>query len=54
MPLAGRRHGERFRRIGEGNSQIIYLVEPEDDPEVVIIVAIIHGARDVYRLFPVD
>lgn len=53
MPFSGRRHGPRFRVVREGRYLIVYLAEPRERPERIIVVAVFHSARDIYRLFPV-
>ena len=50
FPLRGRRYGERFRVVGEGDYLIFYRVEETRDGGVVVISIIIHGARDFEAL----
>lgn len=46
FPERGTRVGERHRALVEGPYLIIYRVDPTTDPETVIIVTVVHGARD--------
>ena len=52
LPLIGRRRGERHRVLGYGGYLIFYRPEPPNAPKRVIIVSVVHGARNVDRLFP--
>ena len=52
MPYSGRRHGRTFRVVQVGNYQIVYTLEPMSEPETIVIVTIFHGARDIFRVFP--
>ena len=49
-PPRGRPYGDRYRAIGEGNYVIIYRTGEADNETRVIIVAAIHGARDIQRI----
>ena len=50
FPHRGRPYGDRYRAISEGNYVIIYRTEEADGETRVIIVAAIHGARDIQRI----
>ena len=50
FPHRGRPYGDRYRAISEGNYVIIYQIEDADNETRVIIVAAIHGARDIQRI----
>ena len=50
FPHRGRPYGDRYRAISEGNYVIIYRIEEADNETRVIIVAAIHGARDIQRI----
>ena len=50
FPHRGRTYGDRYRAISEGNYVIIYRTEDADSETRVIIVAVIHGARDIQRI----
>lgn len=49
-PERGRPYGERYRAVIEGNYLIFYRIEKTVDETLVVIVAIIHGARDIERI----
>ena len=49
LPERGRPYGPTHRAVNEGRYVIIYRVEPPPDPRV-IIVAVMHGARDIRRI----
>ena len=49
-PHRGKPYGDRYRGIRESNYMIIYRTEDGDDETRVIIVAAIHGARDIQRI----
>ena len=50
FPDRGRPYGPTFRAVNEGRSVIIYRVEPLPDHPRVIIVAVMHGSRDIRRI----
>jgi addiction module RelE/StbE family toxin len=49
-PHRGKPYGDRYRGIREGNYVIIYRTEEADSETLVIIVTVIHGARDLQRI----
>ena len=48
FPERGRPYGARYRALDEGPYVIVYRIEPED--RRVIIVAVLHAARDIRRI----
>lgn len=52
FPNRGAPYGEHHRMLVEGEYLIFYRVSEAEDAVTVIIVAIVHGARDVPSLLP--
>ena len=50
FPNRGRPYGDRYRAISEGNYVINYRTEQADGETRVVIVAVIHGDRDIQRV----
>jgi toxin ParE1/3/4 len=50
FPERGRPYGRTYRAINEGRYVIIYRVEPSPDHPRVIILAVMHGSRDIRRI----
>jgi toxin ParE1/3/4 len=48
FPERGRPYGPRYRALNEGPYVVVYRTEP--DQRRVIIVAVLHAARDIRRI----
>lgn len=49
-PHRGRHYGERYRVLVEGRYLIVYRTEDSETETLVVIVAVLHGARDIKRI----
>ena len=49
-PHRGRPYGDRYRAVSEGNYVIVYRTEEANSETRVIIVAVIHSARDIQQI----
>lgn len=50
FPERGRSYGNRYRAVNEGRYVVIYRVQPRR----VVVVAVMHGARDIKRILGVS
>ena len=51
-PQRGTSYGDRYRYLVEGNYLIFYRIEETAGETLVVIVAVIHGSRDIERILP--
>jgi toxin ParE1/3/4 len=54
FPERGRPYGASYRALSEGRYVIIYRVEPPPGQGRVVIVAVMHAARDIRRILGIS
>jgi toxin ParE1/3/4 len=54
FPERGRPYGPIYRAVNEGRYVIIYRVEPPSGRPHVVIVAVLHGSRDIRRVLGIS
>jgi len=51
-PQRGAQYDARRRYLVEGSYRIFYRIEETADETLVVIVAVVHGSRDIERVLP--
>lgn len=49
-PQRGRPYGAGYRAVNEGRYVILYRIDPTPGRDRVVIVAVMHGSRDIRRI----